>query len=49
MSQHLKANAEGVAAKRRGTRKVPTSRFVRLDTLEQLLSRLFGDDLFAAS
>jgi len=42
IGRHTKGNAEGVKAERPNMRKVPLSKFERLKTVEQVVSRLFG-------
>jgi hypothetical protein len=42
VAKHTKGNAEGVKAERRNLRIVPRSQFKRLDTIDALLSQLFG-------
>ena len=42
VGKHTKANAKGVKAERPNIRTVPLSRFEHVDTVEQLVARLFG-------
>jgi hypothetical protein len=42
IGKHTKANAQGVKAERPSIRTVPLSQFERVDSVEQLVARLFG-------
>lgn len=42
IGRHTKGNAQGVKAERPNMRKVPLSKFERLKTVEQVVSRLFN-------
>ena len=42
IGKHTKANAQGVKAERPNIRTVPLSKFERVDTVELLVTRLFG-------
>lgn len=42
VAKHTKANAEGIKAERPNHRIVPRGRFERLDTLDEVLDKLFG-------
>ena len=42
VAKHTKGNAEGIKAERPNLRIVPRGRFEQLDTLDELLHRLFG-------
>jgi hypothetical protein len=42
VAKHAKANAKGIKAERPNFRIVPRSKFEKLDTLDILLTRLFG-------
>ena len=42
IGKHTKANAQGVKAERPNIRTVPLSKFERIDTVELLVTRLFG-------
>jgi hypothetical protein len=42
IGKHTKANAKGVKAERPNIRTVPLSTFERVDSVEQLVTRLFG-------
>lgn len=47
VGKHSKANADGVKTTRLSKRNVPVSRFTPLPTLDAVLLRLFGADLFS--
>ena len=42
IGRHTEGNAQGMKAERPNIRKVPLSKFERLKTVEQVVSRLFG-------
>lgn len=43
MARHTKANSHGVKAERSGIRTLPKSRFETVQTMDDLIERLFGD------
>jgi hypothetical protein len=43
-AKHTKGDARGKKAERPNIRRVPRSRMVRVDTVEELIDRLFGTD-----
>ena len=43
VAKHTKGNALGIKAERPNIRTIPNSAFVRIDTIEQLYVRLFGE------
>lgn len=43
VSKHTKGNSQGVKAERPNLRDVPKGKFERLDTIEELWSKLFGN------
>ena len=47
IGKHTKANAEGFKAERPNIRTVPLSKFDRLNTVEQIVGRLFGNPLLS--
>ena len=42
VAKHVKGNAQGIRLERPNLRKVPRSKFERVDSLEDLLDKLFG-------
>lgn len=42
VGKHTKANSKGVKAKRDSTRVIPKAAFTRLDSIEDIVQRLFG-------
>lgn len=42
VAKHAKANAQGVKGARRSMQTIPKSRFEKMETIEELVDRLFG-------